>query len=103
MAIDFDYAEQLIFWSDSGEENIRSIKLGPDGSPELGSKVQDVISNELGMPESLAVDWIGKKLYWTDTEKTRIEVANYDGSHRGLLFKENLEHPNSIALVPSQG
>lgn len=75
-------------------------------SSVLGSKkVKDVIDVGLRRPEGLAVDWSSQKIYWTDSgiETNRIEVSNYDGTHRKVLFWQNLDQPRAIAVDPRSG
>ena len=74
----------------------------------VNRRAEDVISVGLRRPEGLAVDWVTKKLYWTDLrdsdwETNRIEVSNLDGSQRKVLFWEDLEQPRAIALDPLTG
>ena len=47
------------------------------------------------------MDWVTNKLYWTDAEKSRIEVSNLDGGNRATLFVNELERPRAIVLDPS--
>lgn len=54
-------------------------------------------------PDGLACDWLGKKLYWTDSETNRIEVSNLDGTFRKVLFWRRLDQPRAIALDPQNG
>ncbi|CAG5958591.1 unnamed protein product [Menidia menidia] len=63
---------------------------------------QTVVVSGLDSPDGLACDWLGKKLYWTDSETNRIEVANLDGTSRKVLFWMDLDQPRAIALNPSQ-
>ncbi|KFM82476.1 Low-density lipoprotein receptor-related protein 6, partial [Stegodyphus mimosarum] len=65
--------------------------------------IKNVIYTGLMSPDGLACDWLGKKLYWTDTETNRIEVSNFDGSHRKVLFWRDLDQPRSLVLVPMDG
>jgi low-density lipoprotein receptor-related protein 4 len=51
-------------------------------------------------PAGLALDWITDKLYWTDAGTARIEVANSDGSMRGLLIWDELDKPRDIVVDP---
>ena len=51
-------------------------------------------------PAGLAVDWVTKKLYWTDAGTNRIEVSNLDGSMRSLLVWEGLDKPRDIVVDP---
>ena len=103
VAVDFCFAEGFVFWTDIGLEKIKRIRVTGDTR-----KVEDVISVGLKEPEGLAVDWIAKKLYWTDCkdsdgERSRIEVANLDGTNRKVLFWENLGLPRAIAVDPLKG
>lgn len=103
IAVDFCYAEGYVFWTDVNLEKIKRIRF--TGHTR---KVEDVISVGLKKPEGLAVDWIARKLYWTDVrdsdwEANRIEVANLDGSNRKVLFWKNLGLPRAIAVDPLSG
>lgn len=53
--------------------------------------------------DGLAVDAIGRKVYWTDTGTNRIEVGNLDGSMRKVLVWQNLDSPRAIALYHEMG
>lgn len=105
IAVDFSYEDGYIFWTDVSVKKIKRIRM--TGRPN-SRKVEDVVSVGLRKPEGLAVDWVGKKLYWTDRraddwETNRIEVANFDGSYRKLLFWTDLALPRAIAVDPLKG
>ncbi|KAL5505916.1 hypothetical protein EMCRGX_G007461 [Ephydatia muelleri] len=68
-----------------------------------GSNQRPLITDNIGTPVALAVDWQTKKLYWTDSGLKRIEVANLDGSHRCILIYSGLDLPRDIAVHPSAG
>ncbi|XP_010220324.1 PREDICTED: low-density lipoprotein receptor-related protein 5 [Tinamus guttatus] len=51
----------------------------------------------------MAVDWMGKNLYWADTGTNRIEVARLDGQFRQVLVWKDLDNPRSLALDPTKG
>ena len=57
----------------------------------------------LGSPEGVAVDWISKNLYWTDSGTDRIEVSRLDGTHHKTLFSDNLVNPRAIVVDPVRG
>ena len=57
----------------------------------------------LGTPEGIAVDWVNKKLYWTDTGTNIIAVADFDGSNRMVLVITGLGEPRGIAVLPITG
>ncbi|XP_073521420.1 low-density lipoprotein receptor-related protein 5-like [Phyllobates terribilis] len=96
-AVDFFYSEGLIYWTDVSEESIKEISYNQSGSS------QHVIISGLVSPDGLACDWIGKKLYWTDSETNRIEVANLNGTYRKVIFWQDLDQPRAIALDPAHG
>uniref|UniRef100_A0A8C3QLD8 LDL receptor related protein 4 n=1 Tax=Cyanoderma ruficeps TaxID=181631 RepID=A0A8C3QLD8_9PASS len=60
-------------------------------------------SSGLLTTDGLAVDAIGRKIYWTDTGTNRIEVGNLDGSMRKVLVWQNLDSPRAIALYHEMG
>ena len=95
-AIDFDYENGIIFWSDNGYESIKGLRLND-------TVIFDVITSGIESPDGLACDWVTKKVYWADSDNNRIEVSHYDGSDRTVLFWENLDQPRAIVLVPSEG
>uniref|UniRef100_A0A4W3J269 Low-density lipoprotein receptor-related protein n=1 Tax=Callorhinchus milii TaxID=7868 RepID=A0A4W3J269_CALMI len=96
-AVDFMYADGMIYWTDVSEEAIKQTRVNLTGN------VQNVIISGLVSPDGLACDWLGKKLYWTDSETNRIEVANLDGTFRKVLFWQDLDQPRAIALDPERG
>ncbi|CAH2276476.1 low-density lipo receptor-related 6 isoform X1 [Pelobates cultripes] len=96
-AVDFLFFRGLIYWSDVSEEAIKRIHFNKTGS------TQDVVISGLLSPDGLACDWLGEKLYWTDSETNRIEVSNLDGSLRKVLFWQELDQPRAIALDPIRG
>ena len=97
VAVDYLYSEQLIFWTDTGSKMIKRTCYN-------GSQVQeDVISTGLTSPDGLACDWVGKKIYWVDTEPSRIEVSELDGRSRKVLYWQDLDQPRAIVLHPERG
>lgn len=101
IALDFHYADGVIFWTDKVSNKIQQIQIkGED------KRVKDVIAFGLQAPEGIAVDWVARKLYWTDyigEGKSKIEVANFDGSHRKVLVWTDVDKPRAIAVDPLSG
>ncbi|XP_058500814.1 low-density lipoprotein receptor-related protein 5 [Solea solea] len=103
-AVDFLYSEGLIFWTDVSEEAIKQTHWNQSSNSlkeALGTGKTVVVSG-LDSPDGLACDWLGKKLYWTDSETNRIEVANLNGTSRKVLFWMDLDQPRAVALNPAQ-
>jgi len=69
------------------------------------SEPQPVVSCCLATPEDLAVDWLGRNLYWTDSTRRVIEVAKLNGKGCSILahIPASLGAPSLIALDPTRG
>ena len=62
-----------------------------------------VVRTGLDHPDGIAVDWVARNLYWTDTGMDRIEVSRLNGSSRRVLISDGLDEPRAIALDPEAG
>lgn len=62
VAIDTDFDSRSIFWSDITADTISRADWN-------GSEQAVVVSQPLESPAGVAVDWIGRNLYWTDSGK----------------------------------
>lgn len=69
----------------------------------LSLDVQVVVTNEIKHPDGVAVDWVARNLYWTDTGTDRIEVSRLNGSSRKILISDHLDEPRAITLDPTHG
>ncbi|XP_048808618.1 low-density lipoprotein receptor-related protein 1B isoform X3 [Lagopus muta] len=97
IAIDFDYREEFIYWIDSSRPNGSRInRMGLNGS--------DIkVVHNTAVPNALAVDWIGKNLYWSDTEKRIIEVSKVNGLYPTVLVSKRVKFPRDLSLDPQAG
>nr|CAD7456754.1 unnamed protein product [Timema tahoe] len=68
-----------------------------------GSERVVVIKESLTTSDGLAVDWIYNHIYWTDTGRNTIELANFEGNMRKVLVRDSLEEPRAIAVNPLDG
>ncbi|XP_026681524.1 LOW QUALITY PROTEIN: low-density lipoprotein receptor-related protein 6 [Diaphorina citri] len=68
--------------------------------PPLGDKLPTI---EVEHPDGVAVDWVARNLYWTDTGTDRIEVCRLEGTHRKVLVNTDLVEPRAITLSPAHG
>ena len=62
-----------------------------------------LVNTEVDHPDGVAIDWLGRNLYWTDTGMDRIEVSRLNGSARKVLIADNLDEPRAISLDPASG
>uniref|UniRef100_A0A0S7EG31 LRP2 n=1 Tax=Poeciliopsis prolifica TaxID=188132 RepID=A0A0S7EG31_9TELE len=66
-------------------------------------KEVDLNLQYIAKPEGIAVDWVGRHIYWTDSGTNRIEVAKLDGRYRKWLVHTDLDQPAAIIVNPSSG
>ena len=97
-ALDFNVHDMQIYWADVTLKSISRAFLD-------GSHVEHLIVTDLAFPDGLAVDWIAKNLYWTNSKdlRSRIEVARLDGQHRKMLIWRDLWVPRELTLDPVSG
>ncbi len=65
--------------------------------------MEPIIDSGLSTIESVAVDWLNKKIYWVESHADLIEVAEYDGTLRTTVVQGNMSNPRSLCLDPIQG
>ena len=63
-----------------------------------GSNLEVLAKYNVTNPDGIAIDWIGRNLYWTDAGTNRIEVSRLDGSFRTSLITANVDSPRAIVL-----
>lgn len=61
------------------------------------------LSTDLDSPEGIAIDYLGRTMFWTDSVKDRIEVASLDGSQRRVIIDSDLVNPRAIITDPPNG
>lgn len=96
VAIDYDFGNQKLFYSDQALKQIRSFDFN-------GSNLQIVVQKEIPTLSGLAYDWVAKNLYWSDASRNIIEVARSDGTSRKVVIDLDLDHPRALALWPALG
>lgn len=65
------------------------------------STFNSINSSDIVSPEGIAIDWISRRIYWTDSSKDTIEVASLDDSTlRTVVIQGNLVNPRGIAVDP---
>ena len=95
VAIDYDWKSNCIFWSDVTSRGSSLRKMCNNSNIEQLATLQN--------PDGLAIDWVGRNLYWCDKGSDTIEVTDLDGNYRKVLISDGLAEPRAIALDPSAG
>ncbi|XP_045494684.1 nidogen [Colias croceus] len=97
VGIDVDCLTGHIYWGDVVGNTIKRALYD-------GSGFEPFLSNDVQSPEGIAVDWSARNIFWTDSKKLTIEVANLDTKVRKVLFsKEGIFNPRGIAVHPGRG
>ena len=100
VALDFDWKNQCIYWSDVTSKGSSLKKLCNYNDPEK-SEMKQLVT--LRNPDGLAVDWVANNLYWCDKGSDTIEVSDLNGHFRRILISNGLTEPRAIAIDPFQG
>ncbi|CAL8076182.1 unnamed protein product [Orchesella dallaii] len=96
-ALDYMFRTGMIFWSDGHDGKIYKAPI------DEGNAKNVVIEDGLSNSDGLAIDWIYNHIYWTDSGRKVIAVAELDGKMRKTLIKDDLVEPRSIAVNPIDG
>lgn len=100
VALDVDVAADTIYWSDLSQ---RKIYRAPAAGLADGSAPATVIGAGLRAPDGLALDWVHRNLYWTDSQLGAVAVADSSGARRRTLVREPGAKPRAIAVDPLHG
>ncbi|VDI75100.1 Hypothetical predicted protein [Mytilus galloprovincialis] len=103
VGIDYDYDQQMLFWTDHYNYNIYAYFLFFNDKITAGFGQKSLLPDFVYQPDSIAVDWIYKHIYWTDLLNRTIHVCTFYGAHRKTLVSNNLVYPDALALSPSDG
>lgn len=96
VALDFDYQEQSIYYADVGNKTINKIFIN-------GTQDQNIVRHEAHGLEGLAVDWVGRKLYWLDRTSKHLDVSELDGRHRKTIVGKGMTDPRAVVVHPRIG
>ncbi|KAM5267396.1 low-density lipoprotein receptor-related protein 8 isoform 11-T11 [Hipposideros larvatus] len=100
VALDVEVATNRIYWCDLSYRKIYGAYMDKASDP---AEQEVLIDEQLHSPEGLAVDWVHKHIYWTDSGNKTISVATVDGGRRCTLFSHDLSEPRAIAVDPLRG
>ena len=91
---EYDLVNKMFYWTELAFGLIRRVSF--DNSFN-GSAVETIVTG-LTSPEHIAVDWVNRKLYWTDHPRRVIERSNLDGTDIEVVADRII--PQAIAIDP---
>ncbi|XP_037632667.1 very low-density lipoprotein receptor isoform X1 [Sebastes umbrosus] len=99
LSLDYDWMEQRVFWVSLDTDSIRWSSLD---QKTTGTVVKGVRA------DSVAVDWLGRNLYWIDGVNSqivaiRLAKATVKSLDHSVILDEDLDQPRSLALLPQKG
>uniref|UniRef100_A0A3Q3LKE9 EGF-like domain-containing protein n=1 Tax=Labrus bergylta TaxID=56723 RepID=A0A3Q3LKE9_9LABR len=109
-AMDLHVKTNRIYWTNWHTGRISSYDLPSSSSSpnsnrnrrQSDSRVNNI--PDLKMPRGIAVDWVAGNLYWTDSGRDVIEVAQLNGGrHRKTLISGMIDEPYAIVVDPREG
>ena len=63
----------------------------------------DTLSADVKECNGLTADWVSRHIYWTDSKRRTLEIANFDGSGRRVLVAAGLVNPRGVVVDPVYG
>lgn len=84
------------------------MRLDAQREPRVNSASDSALTQDISVafpwsPVSIAVDWVGNKLYVCDALGQKIDLLELDGSRHAVLISRNLSSPSDIAIDPREG
>ena len=91
------YEDEFIFWIEKSRDKAGIFKSLLDGSAH-----QYVVSAGVENVEDLAIDWIGRHIYFTDSGRKHIVACDIHGTLCSVVVTGQLDKPRGIAVYPEE-
>ncbi|XP_078812346.1 uncharacterized protein lrp13b isoform X3 [Oryzias latipes] len=98
-SVDYDWAQRRVYWL---SPTFQSIRWADMKNSNKGTLIKGVKS------DAIAVDWVGKNLYWVEGLLGQILAVKLSASivrsqDYTVVLGEDLEQPSSLMLLPFKG
>ncbi|XP_042365557.1 low-density lipoprotein receptor-related protein 2-like [Plectropomus leopardus] len=99
-SLDYHWAQKRVYWLSPDYQSIRWADM--ENSNSKGTLIKGVKS------DSIAVDWVGKNLYWVDglvgqILAVKLSHTTVRSQDHTVVLGEDLEQPSSLVLLPHRG
>lgn len=74
VSLDFDIKTSMIYWTEQDLRKIQRARIQANSAP----KIDDVMKNGLEDHSYIAVDWVGRNIYWAKQGKRDISLSKYE-------------------------
>ncbi|XP_069108722.1 low-density lipoprotein receptor 2-like [Argopecten irradians] len=101
-ALDVDVDRRLLYFSGLSLMKIERAGI-PDDIKNGGPPRPQDLNADVTQVEGIAIDWVTKNIYWTDSSRRTISVALDDGRYQKTLIRDDLVHPLAIIVNPKLG
>ncbi|KAE8285591.1 Pro-epidermal growth factor [Larimichthys crocea] len=100
IALDYDPVQNNVYFASTSQKTIERVDLNT-GSRDI------LVSDGLDSPEGLAIDWVHRRMYWTDKRKLfwtdigshpAVESASLKGKDRVVIASTNLVSPSGLTV-----
>lgn len=98
VGVSFDGIGGRVYWSAIHED-----KHGILSSRLDGTNVRSEIDVGLVKPEDVSIDYIGRNVYFTDSQAKIIGVVSMDTKFWTTIISQNVDKPRGIAVFPERG
>ncbi|KAF4524942.1 hypothetical protein B566_EDAN012698 [Ephemera danica] len=96
VALDYDLVQGKMYFCDVSAKTIFRASINGTGTKEA------VIRHDSHGLEGIALDWVGRKLYWLDRHSRHLDVSELNGTYRKTL-KAGIADPRAIVVHPGKG
>lgn len=59
--------------------------------------------HDLPGAEGIAIDWVGRKMYWVDNKNDKMYVSELNGTSRRTMIETDMSNPRAIVAHPAKG
>ncbi|XP_071823426.1 low-density lipoprotein receptor-related protein 2-like isoform X4 [Apostichopus japonicus] len=95
VGFDYDYQDKKLYTLDVVSGKLERLNIN-------GTERETII-DEIPGGEGLAVDWIGRKLYYVAADHDTLVVAELDGTYQKTIVSVGLFEPRGVAVHPFKG
>ncbi|XP_003373299.1 putative Low-density lipoprotein receptor domain class A [Trichinella spiralis] len=102
-SLDYDYKEQKIYFADIGRQRIYRLPISQQEPETAVQNAEEVMRHTVFGVEGLALDWVGRKLYFLNRLERTLRVCELDGRYSQVLLADRFTQPRALVAYPKKG